>query len=568
MMIPIASIEQIRAIEAAADADGYSYESMMDAAGRAVADRANALLDGIDSPRVTILVGAGNNGGDGLVAGLYMAQDNPDVDVRFYLLADRDDTYTQTVEAAGLFLAKSEDDADKRLLRNMVASADLVIDALFGIGVRLPIQGEAQKILRNVNHEVNARRSATPDSLIINPARSNQVPSAPPIKVLAVDCPSGVNCDTGEQDSNVIPADETITFIAAKKGLLHYPAADSAGDLLIADIGISSKLAPLKAIQDFVVDADTVKQKLQHRTSDGHKGTFGRAFVLAGSINYIGAPALAAEAAYRAGAGLVTVGAPSSVIMALAGQLREVTWMMLPHDMGVIAEGAAQMVFKDINKMKSLLIGPGLGTEKTTGEFIKTILTSSQNSAKKPSRRSLGFGIQPDDADKTDTDNDIMIPPLVIDADGLNLLAEMDEWWTLLPTGTIITPHPGEMARLCDIETADVQANRWELAREKAKEWDVIVVLKGAYTVIASPNDLVVLPFAVDALATAGTGDVLAGLIVGLLAQGIQPLDAAIIAAYVHGLAGTVLAHKTSSRSVTAGDVIASIGEAFKQIES
>jgi len=150
----------------------------------------------------------------------------------------------------------------------------------------------------------------------------------------------------------------------------------------------------------------------------------------------------------------------------------------------------------------------------------------------------------------------------------LNLLAEMDEWWTLLPTGTIITPHPGEMARLCDIETADVQANRWELAREKAKEWDVIVVLKGAYTVIASPNDLVVLPFAVDALATAGTGDVLAGLIVGLLAQGIQPLDAAIIAAYVHGLAGTVLAHKTSSRSVTAGDVIASIGEAFKQIES
>lgn len=567
-MIPIASIEQIRAIEAAADADGYSYESMMDAAGRAVADRANALLDGIDSPRVTILVGAGNNGGDGLVAGLYMAQDNPDVDVRFYLLADRDDTYTQTVEAAGLFLAKSEDDADKRLLRNMVASADLVIDALFGIGVRLPIQGEAQKILRNVNREVNARRSATPDSLIINPARSNQVPSAPPIKVLAVDCPSGVNCDTGEQDSNVIPADETITFIAAKKGLLHYPAADSAGDLLIADIGISSKLAPLKAIQDFVVDADTVKQKLQHRTSDGHKGTFGRAFVLAGSINYIGAPALAAEAAYRAGAGLVTVGAPSSVIMALAGQLREVTWMMLPHDMGVIAEGAAQMVFKDINKMKSLLIGPGLGTEKTTGEFIKTILTSSQNSAKKPSRRSLGFGIQPDDADKTDTDNDIMIPPLVIDADGLNLLAEMDEWWTLLPTGTIITPHPGEMARLCDIETADVQANRWELAREKAKEWDVIVVLKGAYTVIASPNDLVVLPFAVDALATAGTGDVLAGLIVGLLAQGIQPLDAAIIAAYVHGLAGTVLAHKTSSRSVTAGDVIASIGEAFKQIES
>lgn len=567
-MIPIASIEEIRAIEQTADAEGYSYEDMMDTAGRAVADRAKVILDGIDTPRITVIVGAGNNGGDGLVAGLYITQDNADADVRFYLLSDREDTYTNTARDAGLFVAKSDDDVDKRVLRNMVASSELVIDALFGIGVRLPIQSDAQKILRNVNREINARRNARPDKIAIMPSKAGQIPKASPIYVLAVDCPSGVNCDTGEHDNNVIHADETITFIAAKQGLLTYPASVVVGELVIADIGISPKLAPLKAIQDFLVDADAIKQRLKHRQSDGHKGTFGRALVLAGSINYIGAPALAAEAAYRSGAGLVTVGAPSSVIMALAGQLREVTWMMLPHDMGVIAEGASQMVFKDLNKMKSLLIGPGLGTEKTTGEFIKKVLTVRQDHVKKSSKRSLGFGIQPDDTKKEDEDGEINLPPIVIDADGLNLLADIDDWWTLLPAGTIITPHPGEMARLCGVETQDVQANRWDLAREKAKEWDVIIVLKGAYTVIASPDDFMVLPFAVDALATAGTGDVLAGLIVGLLAQGLEPINAAMIGAYVHGYAGKMLANLTSSRSVIAGDVLASIGDAFKQIES
>ena len=360
-MIRIATIEQIRAIEVAADASGYSYADMMDNAGRATANRAAIILNGIEQARVTILVGAGNNGGDGLVAGLYIAQDNADVEVRFYLLSERDDDYVKTAEEAGLFIAKAEDDKDKRLLRNMVASADLVIDALFGIGVRLPIKGESQKILRNVNQAINTRRNVQAEHSIINPAATGQIPSAPPVYVLAVDCPSGMDCDTGEIDSNIIPADETITFIAAKPGQFQYPAASVTGKLTIADIGISEKLDPVKEISDFVVDSTMVKKKLPGRGSNGHKGTYGRALVIAGSINYIGAPALAAEAAYRSGAGLVTVAAPGNVIMALSGRLREVTWMMLAHDMGVVSENAASTVFKDLSKMKSLLIGPRSG---------------------------------------------------------------------------------------------------------------------------------------------------------------------------------------------------------------
>lgn len=568
-MIGIATIEQIRAIEVAADTSGYSYDDMMDSAGRAIANRAHVILQDIPEPRITILVGAGNNGGDGLIAGLYIAQDNPDAQVSFYLLSDRDDSYIETAQAAELFIAKAADDSDKRVLRNMVASTDLAIDALFGIGVRLPIQGEAQKILRNVNRAINERRNARPEKVIINPAQPKQIPDLSPVYVLAVDCPSGLNCDTGEADHNIIPADETITFVAAKKGLLSGNSSNTVGQLTMADIGIPKKLDAVKAVTDILLDSEWVKERLPTRSGNSHKGTYGRALILAGSVNYIGAPALAAEAAYRSGAGLVTVGAPHSVILALSGQHREVTWMLLPHDMGVIAEGATTVVYKELTKMKALLVGPGLGTEKTTGEFLQNLLKPSDKTSKNSSKRRLGFGIDAD-GNNTKVDSSIAtLPPLVIDADGLNLLAEIDEWWTLLPENTILTPHPGEMARLCDIETSEVQANRWELAREKAKDWNVVLVLKGAHTIIASANgEFAVLPFVTDALATAGTGDILAGLIVGLIAQGTEAFEAAGIAGYIHGLAGQIAGEKTSSRSVIAGDVLDYIGKAFYQIEA
>ena len=568
-MLRVTRVEQIRAIEKAADASGYNYKIMMANAGRAAANRALAIIAHIDKPKVCVLVGAGNNGGDGLVAGLFIAQDNADAEVHFYLLTDRTDEYIETAQEAGIAITKAEDDKDKRVLKNLIASSDLIVDALFGIGVRLPIKDEAQKIMRQVNTVLNERRRAKPEMLALSPAKGGQIPKLPYQYVLAIDCPSGLDCDTGEVDKNVIQADETITFIAAKTGQFRYPGADSIGTLTIADINISEKLDEVKAIKDFVVDAETVKSKLPERGSDSHKGTYGRALIIAGSVNYIGAPALAAEAAYRSGAGLVTVATAGNVIQALAGSLRETTWMMLPHDMGVIAESGVSVIAKELDKMQSLLIGPGLGTEKTTREFLETLLQQKDEKSPKKSKRRIGFQFG-DDGDSSDNGDKgkVTIPPLVIDADGLNMLAEMDEWWKLLPENTIITPHPGEMSRLAKLETAEVQANRWQLAREKAQEWKVILVLKGTYTVIASPEgELAVLPFKTDALATAGTGDILAGLIVGMLAQGLNAFDAAIVAGYVHGLAGTLAGERGNSRSTIAGDVLKLLGDAFNQIE-
>lgn len=568
-MLRIASVEQVRTIEKAADASGYSYHEMMDKAGLAAANRALEIVADIKTPRIIILVGTGNNGGDGLVAGLTIAQKNPKTEVHFYLLKERDDEYTQAAKSANLLIEVAENDRNKDILREWVANADVLIDALFGIGIRLPIRDEAQKILQEVNQLIDERQHTKSENIVVNPAKTGQFVRPAALYVLAIDCPSGLDCDTGDVDENIISADETITFITAKTGQFIYPGAESVGELTIADIGISQDLEELLTVTAYVVDSHAVQKKLPKRPSNSHKGSYGRALVIAGSVNYIGAPALAAEAAYRAGAGLVTIGAPSSVIMALSGKLREVTWELLPHDMGVIAETAASLISKELNKMSALLVGPGLGTEKTTREFLSQLLQVGKTDSKKSNKRNIGFRLSIDEKTEDDALDKLSLPPLVIDADGLNLLTEIDEWWTLLPENTIITPHPGEMSRLAKVDIQTVQANRWQLAREKAEEWNVIVMLKGAHTIIASPQgDFSLLPFKTNALATAGTGDILAGLVVGFLAQGLSAYDAALVGAYVHGLAGQIAAQNGNSRSVIAGDVLATIGEAFRRIES
>lgn len=568
-MFKVVSIEQIRQIEAEADEAGHSYDQMVQDAGRAAANRALDIIKNIEQPRVTILVGSGNNGADGLVTGLFIAQDNPEADVRFYFLKEREDQYAKIAEQAELFIVMSEGDHDKRLLRNMIASADLVIDALFGISVRLPIREEAGKILQNTNRAINERRRAKPDTYTVNPARGQQIPQAPPVYVLAIDCPSGLDCNTGEIDTNAIPADETVTFIAAKNGHFVFPGAASVGQLSLANIGTPAKVKALKDAPTSIISSDIVKALLPERGLNSHKGSHGKTLIVGGSTNYIGAVGLSAEAAYRSGAGLVTVGTPAPVTMALAGAHREPTWLMLPHDMGVIAEGAIKMLKEELNNYDALLVGPGLNTEKTTSEFLTALLEQSSEKPAKPTKRRLGFQVDDSATDEKDDSKTAKLPPLVVDADGLNLLAEMDNWWEKLPENTIITPHPGEMARLANIETSNVQSNRLNLAREKAQEWNVVLVLKGAHTIIASPDGTVaILPFKNDALATAGTGDILAGLIVGLLAQDMKPADAAIAGAYIHGLAGEHAAQAQSSRSVIAGDVLATIGAAFKEIEA
>lgn len=537
-MIRITTIAEIRAIEAEADANDITYDEMMKSAGQAIANHALAMLKHLPDPQITLLIGGGNNGGDGILAGLFIAQANEKALVRFYLLKERpNDPYLNVAKQVGLFIAYANDDKDKRLLRNMVASADLVIDALFGIGVRLPIRDEAQAVLRATNQALNERQRDYHSAATQPLTMPKRLRAFAPIRVLAVDVPSGLDADSGKLDKNAIHADETLTFITAKVGQLTFEGAQAVGQLSVNTLGISQKLINNHSQNIALPTLEDAAKCLPHRPLDGHKGTFGKAMIVGGAQNYYGAILLAAQGAYRAGAGLIAVAAPQAHVQTLAPHLPEAIWHALT-EASALNVTAAQALMHALTGADALLIGCGMGQDEASEAFLQNTLQRQQT-------------------------------PLVLDADALNLLSKVKDWDSALPRNAILTPHPAEMARLCGITTEEVQLQRWHITREKAQTWGVVVVLKGAHTLVASPQgEMVAIPFKTDALATAGTGDVLGGVITGLLAQGLNAFEAAWLGAYLHGLAGTLASKRLNHRAVMASDVVESLHEALNLLES
>jgi NAD(P)H-hydrate epimerase len=538
----------MRALEAAANAVGITYVDMMETAGRAVAERVKALFDELEirDPRVAVLVGPGNNGGDGLVAARMIAFETT-ASVQVFLTRPRDDENLNRAREAKILIIDAPTDAERgyRVLRTMIANADIVIDALLGTGTRLPIRGEVEIVLRQVDKALRDRAADRPKPKLVTPSQPAPNGSSGPI-VLAVDVPTGLDADSGELDAHTLYAHETITFEAAKPGLVAPGAADAIGTLHVAALNLPESFPLRDAIKLTLTDCGTVRDMLPARPASANKGTFGKALIVAGSGNYVGAPALAGQAAYTIGAGLVSIAMPASILPIVAAHQLETTYLPLPHDSGALTLEAAAIVAHEMTAYSALLIGPGLGQASTTADFLQALLQATN------------------------------FPQLIVDADGLNLLAKIDTWWQCLPHGTILTPHAGEFARLAKIEgdgdrkAPEVAvAQRLTLAAEKAAVWGHIVVFKGAFTVIAHPDGrTAVLPFATSALARAGTGDVLAGAIVGLLAAGLAPFEAAITAGYLHGYAGVIAAERIgTSASVLASDVIVALPEAIAMVE-
>lgn len=536
----VATVEAMRTIEAAADASVMSYEEMMLKAGQAAGKYLLERLEISEQTRFTILTGKGNNGGDGLVLAHYLSQ-HTSAHIRLYMLEARgeDDSNFAAVRSAGLFIGYAADDYDGRLLKNLINSADVVVDALFGIGLRLPLRGPAAKLLRTVKQMTAPAPLRYSDVLTVDPILPDQLPHRPRPFVFAIDCPSGIDCDSGQADANTLAADETMTFIAAKPGLFTFPAAQYVGRLILAPIGIPDTLPELAQVETTVMDSHLAHSILPARPLDGHKGTFGKTMIAAGSPNFVGAVALAGEAACRSGTGLVTIASTGRLVDMVAGSLREPTWLRLADDEGAIAESAWEDLTRQAQGYNALLIGCGLGQHPSTQAFVHNLLASQD------------------------------LPPLILDADALNILSGKADWWQKLPPETIITPHAGEMSRLTQLPTREINANRWEIVTEKAKKWNMVIVLKGAHTLVAAPKGQTsVIPFKTDALGTAGTGDVLAGLIAGLRAQGSPAFDSARLGAYIHALAGTIATTQIgNSRNVIAGDVLQALGLAFKAVE-
>ena len=537
----LVTVSQMQAIEREADAYGLTYDQMMENAGQGLADAILELFTVKDPDLSAVgLIGPGNNGGDTLVALTALAQAGWKAHA-YLVKRKKDDLVKRFSEAGGQIITG---DAAFESLAETLGSADVLLDGVLGTGIKLPLKKDIAEALAQVIDILDGLDEA-------------------PL-IVAVDCPSGVDCDSGEVAEETIPADITITMAAVKQGLVKLPAFEYVGELQVVDIGLPDELKALNDVQTEVAEEELVAALLPERPLDSHKGTYGTAVIVAGSVNYTGAAVLAAEAAYRAGAGLVTLAIPASLHSALARQLPEATWVLLPHEMGVISENASEALVKKLERATAMLIGPGLGTEETTKLFVENLIVG-KNAQKKSAVR---IGFLHDEGKISDQKNGIL-PSLVIDADGLNLLAKIKDWPSALPAGSILTPHPGEMATLTGLSKDLVQEDRQKIAGQYAKSWGHVVVLKGAFTVVASPDGrTTVIPVATPALARAGTGDVLAGLIVGLRAQGLDAYDAAVAGAWIHGQSGLYAADDLgTTASVMASDVLNSIPDVISDLE-
>lgn len=488
---------------------GIPEPVLMENAGRAVAEEVLAMSAAVGR-RWLVLAGKGNNGGDGLVAARHLQEAGLELTVVY--AADRrslaGSAALQRDIAERLGIRCLQYGADEIPWRE----ADGVIDALLGTGTSGAPRGAYAQLIEEAN------RSGKP--------------------IVAVDVPSGLNADTGQAYDPCIRAAKTVALAFKKRGLAQYPGMDYAGDVVVRPIGIPARLAEEHGVRTYELNRDVFAAKLAldpaaRRRADAHKGTFGHVLVMAGSRPMSGAGLLAATAALRGGCGLVTWALPASLVPSLAGRRPELMLAAL-EDAGsgdwsrVRAEEAVALA----ERKQALVIGPGMGRWNGDGGWLREIWA--------------GVDV-----------------PLVVDADALNAMADAGglSEWPRRNAPVVLTPHPGEMARLTNRSTAEVQRDRIEIAREFAARHGVTLVLKGARTVIATPGgEAYINPTGNPGMATAGSGDVLAGVIGALLAQGMSGEQAAALGVYRHGEAGDkAAAGRGRPDSVIAGDIIAEL---------
>jgi NAD(P)H-hydrate epimerase len=514
----IVTNEQMRLIEQRSEEAGVSTDELMENAGLAIARIVRRELGSLVGAHVMVLVGRGNNGGDGLVVArrlrswgcsvsVFLTGPRPEGDPKLAAVTERD-IYAGTICGEGSLAKLSE----------LLAGTDIVVDAVLGTGRSRPIEGILREVLVLVR-EASERHSGP--------------------GIIAVDLPSGVDGDTGAADDAALAAYLTVTLGRPKAGLYRFPGATLAGEIEIAYIGLPNDLDGDVAVE--LVTRRWASDHLPKRSASAHKGTFGKTMVVAGSSNYIGAAHLATAAAGRAGAGLVTLAIPRSLVTDVAASAPEPTYLPLPESApGVIEAGSSDLVLDGLNGYSSLLIGCGLGQAPETADLVQRLLLSGAE-----------------------------LPPTIIDADGLNLLPKVagQEWWKGLSRPTILTPHSGEMARLTGLSIAEIEGERLAVAAESAVKWNAVVVLKGAFTVVATPDGrATIAPFANPAMASAGTGDVLAGTIAGFLAQRLSPETAAILGVFVHGRAGEAIRRRMGDSGLLASDLLRAIPRTVRRL--
>lgn len=509
----ILSVEEMRmADQTAIEELGIPGIMLMENAGLKSAQCIAQELDSITGKSIGIFCGKGNNGGDGFVIGRHLNQMG--ANVHFWLVGKQSevggDARTNLDIAMQLSLPISE--LSSWNSNAYLQSYDILIDALLGTGLKGEVKGIYAKIIESINSF--------------------------PGWVVAVDTPSGLECDTGRLLGTCVEADFTITMGNVKTGMLLYPGKTFVGDLFIADLNVPDDVFIQFDTQNCLLQIDDYRTMLPDRPEDAYKNTFGKVLVLAGSTGLTGAAMLSSMSALRSGAGMVTLGCPESLNPVFEANLMEVMTVPLPETKHVsIASKAVDELQQALQWSDVIALGPGLSTDADTIEFVHRILREQTH-------------------------------PMVIDADGLNSIAKDINLLNNHKSELILTPHVGELSRLCGLTSEEILKSPIAIVRKFAQKWGVVLLLKGAPTIISDETGRVFFnPSGNSGMATAGFGDVLTGLIAGLLGQGLTAIDATVLGAYMHGLAGDRTAFEMGDRGMVAGDVLENVGQVFVDLE-
>jgi NAD(P)H-hydrate epimerase len=517
-MLSVATTDQIRKLESEwiKRCNARWGQVLMEVAGNAAAKLAFRMANETDDG-VFVFCGTGNNGGDGLVVARYL--DLWHVPVKVFLVSRTENKGASSVE-----MSTQESNANKAIADSMqipieILSEDhdidfsgcgLIVDALFGTGLDREIEGIHREVIELINESG--------------------------LDVLAIDVPSGINSDTGQIMGAAVQASRTITFGYLKPGHLCHPGAELAGVTHIADIGLPDLSKQTPSI--CVTTVDDVAEILPSRASDSNKGTFGTVLTVAGSIGMSGATILSSESSLRVGAGLSLLATPKSLIASLPAQ--EVIYRPLSEtDKASISTKAIEELEPELKKATAVVLGPGMSTHPETVNFVHEFVAESLAS---------------------------LDLPCIIDADALNAISKKPECVSH-SNKFVLTPHPKELSRLMGKETKEIQADRVNAALNAAQKFGCVVVLKGSFSIIASPNgDAFINTTGNASMAKAGAGDVLSGIIGGLLAQNVPPFEAAIAGVYIHGRAGELASQQLGMSGVLAGDISAFIPDAVQSI--
>ena len=493
---------------------GIGSLDLMENAGKGIVKEIKRRFKDISSRHILIFCGKGNNGGDGLVVARLLF--NLNVNTTVFLLERRANLKKEAAINAelafnlGIEIIET-DETNLSLLDHHLKNCDIIIDALLGTGLIRPVSGMYKHTIKKIND-------------------SNKY-------IVAIDIASGLDSDTGLLIGECIHADLTLALAFFKRSHLLFPAAEQIGELGLIDIKIPVELSTSHSLEVQVTEESDLKSWLPQRSAASHKGNYGHVMVIAGSKGKGGAAGLTALSALRTGCGLVTLALPESCQKAFEFHPLEVMTLPAPEtNAGTFALSARKLLLTHSKGMSVVAIGPGLSTEPETVQLITELIP-------------------------------MIDCPVIIDADALNAMAQNQNIFSQLKTNAILTPHPKEMSRITGIKTSTILEKRIEVARNFARSHSVNVVLKGAATLIAHPSGMTTInPTGNPGMATAGSGDILTGIISSLVAQGLPSERAAIAGSYLHGLSGDIFARRETQASLIAGDLLRTLPDAMKRI--